>query len=419
MKTLAGLDPVQTSFIADFLALATVVSLPWSTSATTILVVLWALALLPAMVPALDLPLLGRAISSPAGALPIALVGLGLIGMAWAPVSWAERIAGFDSFPKLLAIPLLMSQFQRSPRGHWILVGFVLSATLLLVLSWYLYFTPQLPWRIKDVAVPFKDRITQGTVFTLCLFGLLECAANAWKRRRLLHAALSAALAALFFLNIVFATVSRTALVALPVLLVLFGFRHLRGRPLIGFLVGLAALGALFWLSSPYLRERVTAIPEEIVTFSPLNHDTSAGSRVEFWKRSVEIMHEAPLSGQGTGAITAAFARLAGTASNATNPHNQILTVGIQLGLVGIAVLIVMWVAHVRLFLAPGVMSWIGLVVVVENVVASLFNSQLFDFTSGWIYVFGVGVAGGMVMKSQTAQPPLYDFSSTIAEPKA
>jgi hypothetical protein len=29
-----------------------------------------------------------------------------------------------------------------------------------------------------------------------------------------------------------------------------------------------------------------------------------------------------------------------------------------------------------------------------------MFNSQLFDFTTGWIYVFGVGTAGGMVMKA-------------------
>ena len=117
--------------------------------------------------------------------------------------------------------------------------------------------------------------------------------------------------------------------------------------------------------------------------------------------------------------FTAAFARLAGTASSATNAHNQMLTVGIQLGLIGIAALIAMWIAHGLMFCGPGVAAWIGLVVVLENIIASAFNSQLFDFTTGWIYVFGVGVAGGMVMKGRLAQPPLYDFSSTIAEPKA
>jgi O-antigen ligase len=37
----------------------------------------------------------------------------------------------------------------------------------------------------------------------------------------------------------------------------------------------------------------------------------------------------------------------------------------------------------------------------VQNIVSSLFNSHLFDFTSGWLYVFGVGVVGGMVLRQK------------------
>jgi O-antigen ligase len=33
-----------------------------------------------------------------------------------------------------------------------------------------------------------------------------------------------------------------------------------------------------------------------------------------------------------------------------------------------------------------------------------LFNSHLFDFTPGWMYVFGVGILGAMAMKT-AAQP--------------
>ena len=37
----------------------------------------------------------------------------------------------------------------------------------------------------------------------------------------------------------------------------------------------------------------------------------------------------------------------------------------------------------------------------VQNIVSSLFNSHLFDFTSGWLYVFGVGVVGGMALRQK------------------
>jgi hypothetical protein len=53
------------------------------------------------------------------------------------------------------------------------------------------------------------------------------------------------------------------------------------------------------------------------------------------------------------------------------------------------------------LFRGGGLVAWIGMIVVVQNVVSSLFNSHLFDFSQGWLYVFGVGVAGGTVLKQR------------------
>ena len=86
----------------------------------------------------------------------------------------------------------------------------------------------------------------------------------------------------------------------------------------------------------------------------------------------------------------------------------------IQIGLVGAGVLWAMWIAHLLLFRGNGLAEWIGLVVVVQNIVGSLFNSHLFDFAQGWVYVLGVGVAGGIALKNRatkesagaTARPP-------------
>ncbi len=97
-----------------------------------------------------------------------------------------------------------------------------------------------------------------------------------------------------------------------------------------------------------------------------------------------------------------------GAAGVATvNPHSQIFGVAIQLGLAGAAVLLAMWTAHYFLFRTAGWAAWAGTVVVVENVVSSLVHSHLFDFMHGWLYVFGVGVVGGLVLrKSPPPQTP-------------
>ena len=42
--------------------------------------------------------------------------------------------------------------------------------------------------------------------------------------------------------------------------------------------------------------------------------------------------------------------------------------------------------------------------VVIQNITSSLFNSHLFDFTQGWLYVFGVGVCGGTLLNRLQAK---------------
>src|SRR5262249_34882828 len=160
----------------------------------------------------------------------------------------------------------------------------------------------------------------------------------------------------------------------------------------------------LSWVSSPYLRGRVTHIVEEVQDYRVGKVTTSVGERFDFWKKSIEFVAAAPLVGHGTGTIKALFRRDAtgdtGPPAVVTgNPHNQILGVAIQLGLIGTMALVAMWIAHLALFREYTLISCFGLVVVVQNIVSSLFNSHLFDFAQGWIYVFGVGMLGGVVLR--------------------
>ena len=131
--------------------------------------------------------------------------------------------------------------------------------------------------------------------------------------------------------------------------------------------------------------------------------DTPVGLRLEYWRKSLGFFAEAPVVGHGTGTIPMLFRRdaTADTVPNllTTNPHNQVLAVAIQLGVIGVVVLVAMWVAHLALFRGSTLIAWFGLTAVVQNVVGSVFNSYLFDFGQGWLYVLGVGIAGGMVLR--------------------
>src|SRR6185312_5107503 len=131
ISTAPGTHHDRLSRLADFLAIAIAVSLPWSTSATSILVVLW----LVALVPSLEWHDLRRVLATPAGGLPVLLAGLGAAGMLWGDVSLTERWNGIDSFLKLLALPLLLTQFRRSGHGVDVFGGYLASCVVLLFVS--------------------------------------------------------------------------------------------------------------------------------------------------------------------------------------------------------------------------------------------------------------------------------------------
>jgi hypothetical protein len=392
--------------VTDGAAAAVAASLPWSTSATGILVAIWFVALLLT----LDLAMLRREIMTPAGGAPLILVALAGLGMAWADVGLGQRLHGFEGYLKLLCIPFLLVQFRGSARGWWVIYGFFGAAAALLVVSFGLAWIPGLPWRGNMPGVPVKDYITQSGVFALCVFALLGCAAEAWRERRRQLAWGLILVAAGFLADIAFVATGRTALVTLAVLVPIFGYRQLgrKGVAAAGVL-GCVLAGAL-WVSSPYLRHRITQLGYEVEMYRAEHEVSSAGLRLDFWKSSIAAIAKAPIAGNGTGSIPeqlrSAIAPETGIASFATvNPHNEILVVTIQLGLIGTVALLAMWTAHLLLFRGGGAVSWIGLVAVVQNMVGSLFNSHLSDFTQGWIYVFAVGALGGTALRQAASRP--------------
>ncbi|AXK83772.1 O-antigen ligase domain-containing protein [Pseudolabrys taiwanensis] len=398
-------EPAKLMRLADGLAVATAISVPWSTSATLILMALWLIALIPT----LSWAEVRRELLTPAGGLPVLLVVLGVAGMLWADVSLHERWKGLDSFLKLLVIPLLFIQFRRSDNAERVLGGFALSCVVLLVASYVMVLWPH-PVRLfsNDFGVPVKSGPSQSGEFVTCIFGFTYLAYDAVVRRQWRWMFALAFVMLAMLANILFVATSRTALLIIFVLLALFALKQLRWRDTLILFAATAALLVVAWFSSPYLRERTTQAWTDYQSYVASDARNSSGERIEFAKRSIAFIKEAPFIGHGTGTIPSLFAKATAGQDGAmgsmtTNPHNQTFAVAIQLGLLGALVLWAMWLAHLWLFRSGGLIEWIGLVLVVQNIVGSLLNSHLFDFLQGWIYVIGVGVAGGAALKRRAA----------------
>jgi O-antigen ligase len=386
--------------LAEWLVLAVAVSLPWSTSATGIFVTLWLVVALATMDPVV----LKRELLTAAGGLPVLLWCLGALGMLWADVSWSARFGGLDGFMRLLMIPLLLSQFRQSDRGGWVICGFFFSCTILLVLSFILVLVPSLNWPGHVAGVPVHDDNFQGSAFLICGFGALSYAILAREKLLCRRSVSLFGLGILFLLNFAFVNASRSSLIILPILLVLVGWRFDRWKGILSTFILGVMIGVVAWFASPVLRGRIEASVKQLQEYRATNEATSMGEHLAFLEESLKIIATAPLIGHGTGSIPEQFRRVTigqtGVSGLATvNPHNQTFAVAIQLGVVGAVALWAMWIAHVMLFTAESGTGWVGLLIVVENILSSLAHSHLFDFNNGWLYVFGVGVVGGSVLR--------------------
>lgn len=394
-------DRARLARVADWLAVGVVVAMPWSISASQILTVAWLLALAPT----LDVAALRCELRSAAGGLPVLLWLLALLGMLWANVPWSERYAGLEGFHKLLVIPLLLAQFRRSQRGIHVLYGFFFSCTAMLLASWAL----MVLWKLWSVYVPgkipgllVKDYIAQSSEFLVCAFGLLGFSAERWQKGDAKLAAGALLLAGLFLSNIFYIAPGRTAIVIMPALLVIFGFYYFGWKGVVTAVVAGTIIAAAAWAASPFLRGRVLVSFSEVQAYESQGAASSSAIRLELWKRSLGIIAAAPAIGHGTGSIPEQFGS-AVFGQQSVNPHNQLFAVAIQLGLIGAAVLLAMWLAHLALFRGGGLIAWIGIVMVAQNIASAPFNSHLFDSFHGWLYAFGVGVLGGIALRERSA----------------
>jgi O-antigen ligase len=164
---------------------------------------------------------------------------------------------------------------------------------------------------------------------------------------------------------------------------------------------------------SPHFRDRASAVVSEARAYSQGDPaPTSSGVRLNYWQRSVEAIAQRPLTGYGVGSWNTEYRRLQGSqlradAMNVRNPHQEYLLWGVQMGLGGIALLLVflatLWRDASRF--GPAERDAAQSLVVVLAVVC-LFNSALFDALIGdyFCVLLGLLLALGLHRKA-TASP--------------
>lgn len=325
--------------------------------------------------------------------LALTLLGLYALGAAYSNAPSAQISNFLGKYAKLLIIPILVASLD-SEKWRRRAIGAFLVATMFAMAVSYARLFGLLPL-FADPNQPyaaFQNRITFGTYLAFATYLFTWRSIHDRSHRWMwVTAALVSGVCVLMVNN------ARTGYVILFALVILLFFQKYRFKGIALGIITVSLISSVAMMASPIGRERVmrTIQHYEIYEAGKGAKETSTGLRLEFYKYSFKAILKHPLLGSGTGSFPSEYAKaIAGSTDVRTsNPHNEYLLTAVQLGLLGLAVLILLgqsiWNAAQRLP-DPSKAALEGLLVTIS--VGCLFNSQLLDAGEGRFFVVIAGL---------------------------
>jgi len=338
---------------------------------------------------------------NPVAWLALALWGLFAVGALYSIGSRQDVLDGLGKSMRILLIPLLIHLLREPEWRERGLVVFVGSMLVALLLSWLLWLgvvsgNDWIKGNPLDPSV-FKAHNTQNVFMAFATFLMAQAALETRTRgTRIALWLLCAAAAA----NVLLIVPGRAGMVVLVVLFVYFLARVLKAKGLAVAVIALAGLAvAIFAAPESMLHRRITLADQEFAQWRagvPAEPTSSVGLRLEYFENTLHIIARNPAIGVGTGGFAKAYAdRVQGTDAEPTqNPHNQILLLLVQFGVVGFALfaalLVTQWRLAGRLSTAFDVGAARAFVLCIG--IASLAASTLLDHAEGFFFVYMSGL---------------------------
>ena len=394
---------VQTEFVVNarqIAAITTAFMLPLSTSGEAIGVSVFAIL----AVITLDRSQFKQVLARAPAWLPVVLFGIILVGVLWSMLPLTLAMKWVGPYAKLLLIPLVMANSFSVRQARQIGLGFLIACLILLCLSWASFLWPSGPWGWFSLpGVPVKDNAVQSECFALSAFGLVLAAIEFRQEKHYKLMSACVVVALLFFSNLFVIYLSKTGVLVAFSLLGVFIIRLRNWRHGVLFFALALSVAVSTAMISSSAQRKLTEIATDIQATTPSSETVSTASRRDFWWKAYVFVLDAPIFGHGTGSIQPLYQQMEATAPSpygqaVADPHNQFLHTVLQVGLVGGFILVTMWLVHFRLFLARDPVSLLGLAVVIQNVVGSLFNSHLSQVTQGMLYCLAVGLIGSLIL---------------------
>jgi len=351
------------------------------------------------------------------------------LSLSWSEAPHAIAVLAFAKHSKLIEIVLLISLLRTQRDVMGALAAFLAGQSFLLLSSWLMVLGWHVPWATSDLIPQY-----QNVVFSTYLDQTLISSAAAaifWHLRSKWHLThwikeLFTILSIASLVNVLFFQEGKTGyLAALTVVALAAMWQMPRQWRLFAFVLAPLSLGLLAYLGSAKVQEKVTQILSETQSYHAQGDSlSSSGYRLHAWQRSLQVIADQPFMGHGVGSWAQSVKHMEGAQAekifgpgHTGNPHQEYLLWGVELGLGGIVLLLLLITSLIRdaLHFEPPIKQATIAVTAVMSV-ACLFNCSLYDALIGDFFCVTLGLLLALgVRSSQTGQAFLSNTSLKAA----
>lgn len=324
----------------------------------------------------------------------VAMFALLAAGGLYSIADASEVWRGLMKYRELLYLPLFLSVFADAAVRRAAVTAFLAGVGVMLSLSYAEFFSGIDIGQLSSTdQVIFKDRIVHCLLAAFFAYVLSHQAVAHATGRWWRMAAIAAALCNMFVL-----VQGRTGQMIVTLLFGLFVFQYKGWKGCVT--AGVCALA--FWttaycVAKPVQRRIHDSLAQLQDQFGS-EKKRNADGRLEFYSLSMQIIRANPLLGVGTGGFPQAYQRVAQahSAPATTDPHNEYLMLGVQLGVFGpiafLGLLGTQWWHSRKL---PAIEQQLAQGAVVMIGAGCLVNSLLYSFTGGlfWAYFSALAFA--------------------------
>lgn len=354
-----------------------------------------------------------------------------VILMIWAAFAlslmWSEAppdvaLQAFVKHGKLLEIAILVMLIRNAREAGFALKAFIASQAFFILSSWIMATGFRVPWA-TSVLIPQYHAVVYSTYLDQTLI-FAAAAAVIWHVRTHWQATsgLALLLAVAAISNNLFLQEGKTGYLATFTVLTLVVMWEIPKKWRMAVLVLTpAVVGIAMYAGSVRFHDRMAQVMSESQSYTQDgNNASSSGFRLHAWRRSLQAMQEQPLIGSGVGSWKHSVSRIEGADADkvfgnapSSNPHQEFLLWGVELGVAGTLLLILLMVSLVRdalRFEAPVCRATLSVIAVM--VAACMFNSSLYDALIGDFFCVTLGLLLALGIRRERTDAPFGPYAN-------